>query len=375
MSITYIPVPTRLLLWGKAAGRCEYRGCNRSLWGDELTKAEFNTAYIAHIIAEKETGPRGHPILSEKLKKDISNLMLMCDVHHRLIDIYEVDEHPVKLLMEMKTEHERRIEVVTSLVEQQKSHILLYGANIGQHSSPVSWERTATAMLPNWFPADKPAIELGLKNSAYSDEIPDFWDIEKENLRRLFDKKVKQRLDMGDIHHISIFAIAPQPLLMELGRLLSDILMAQVYQLHREPPNWNWQDDAEKIEYLVNPPEYKNGKTVALALSLSATITHDRITNVIGSDVSIWTLSIASPNNDFLKSKEHLSLFRQTFRKLLDRIKAQHGHNTLLHVFPAVPVSVAVDIGRVWMPKADMALRIYDQNRATDGFQVALDIN
>ena len=115
-------------------------------------------------------------------------------------------------------------------------------------------------------------------------------------------------------------------------------------------------------------------KAVALILALSATITTDRVTDILGKDISIWTLTISNPNNDFLKTREHLSAFRRSFRKLLDVIKAEHGQNALLHVFPAVPVSVAVEIGRIRMPKADLALRMYDQNRGTGGFTFAFDI-
>jgi hypothetical protein len=75
-----------------------------------LTQAEFNSAYIAHIIADKPTGPRGDAILSEQLKSDLSNLMLLCNVHHRLIDIADVDGHPADLLRAMKERHEQRIE-------------------------------------------------------------------------------------------------------------------------------------------------------------------------------------------------------------------------------------------------------------------------
>jgi len=67
-----------------------------------------------------------------------------------------------------------------------------------------------------------------------------------------------------------------------------------------------------------------------------------------------------------------LRLFRQQFRLLLDRVKARHGQDVVLHVFPAVPLSVAVEIGRVWMPKADLPLCIYDQNRKLGGFTKAL---
>lgn len=213
-----------------------------------------------------------------------------------------------------------------------------------------------------------------MKNSSYTDAEPGYWQIERENLQKIFSSRVKSRLMAGDINHLSIFALAPQPLLIELGHLLSDIPAAQVYQLHREPPNWKWQDDTDAVDYIIQGPTNFDQKTVALVLALSATITIDRITNVLGQNVSIWTLTIAQPNNDFLKGREHLSAFRKSFRTLLDAIKAEHGQNTLLHVFPAVPVSVAVDIGRIRMPKADLPLRIYDQNMGTGGFTVAFDI-
>ena len=54
---------------------------------DGMIKYEFNIAYVAHIIADGAGGPRRDPVLSKKLKADISNLMLLCDQHHPLIDI------------------------------------------------------------------------------------------------------------------------------------------------------------------------------------------------------------------------------------------------------------------------------------------------
>ena len=57
--------------------------------------------------------------------------MLMCDEHHRLIDKIDVQGHPAERLQLMKASHEARIELLTSLQEDKKSHVLLYGANIG----------------------------------------------------------------------------------------------------------------------------------------------------------------------------------------------------------------------------------------------------
>ncbi len=373
MSVSYIPESVKLRLWGKSGGRCQYEGCSKALWIDELTKEEFNTAYIAHIIADKPTGPRGHSEHSEKLCADISNLMLMCDEHHRLIDKIDVEGHTVERLRLMKANHESRIELLTSLQEDKKSHVLLYGANIGVQSAPLSWKKAAHAMLPVRYPAESRAIELSLRNSAFEDNSSEYWTIERQNLQCNLNTSLRPRIISGDVEHLSIFALAPQPLLIELGRLLSDIPAAEVYQLHREPPDWRWQETPDGFAFRIEEPT-ETHLTVALNLSLSATIENARITNMLAQDnISIWRMTIPEPNNDFLKSRDQLRLFRQKFRILLDRVKARHGQDVVLHVFPAVPVSVAVEIGRVWMPKADLPLCIYDQNRKLNGFSKALE--
>jgi SMODS-associated and fused to various effectors sensor domain len=373
MSISHIPEKVKIRLWGKAAGRCQYDGCNKPLWLDSLTKAEFNSAYVAHIIADQPNGPRGHEKLSGELKADVSNLMLMCDEHHRLIDLEDVEGHPIEKLRQMKRNHEDRVELLTSIQKEKRSHVILYGANIGHHSTSISWDKAASAMIPERYPAEKPAIELSLKNSSFKDNEEDFWKIEREQLQRQFNMAVRPRLAMGDFNHFSIFGLAPQPLLIEFGRLLSDIPAAEVYQLHREPPGWKWQSHPENFKFIVRKPDTQH-KTVALNLSLSATIEEARITSIIGYESSIWTLTVDNPHNDFLKSREQLTQFRQIFRITMDQIKALHGQDASLYIFPAVPVSVAVEIGRVWMPKSDLPMCVYDHNREIGGFAKALDI-
>jgi len=229
MSVTSIPEKVKLRLWGKAGGRCEYDGCNDRLWLDSLTQSEFNTAYIAHIIADSADGPRGDETLSPQLKAELSNLMLLCDKHDRLIDKEQVREHPVKRLSEMKRKHEERIELLGSLAPDKQSHVLLYGANIGEQSPTLSLRNAVQAMLPEWYPSESRAIEIGLRNSSITDSTPDFWNLERLHLEQVVEQQVRPRLAQGDIRHLSIFAFAPQPLLIYLGALLSDIPAAEVW--------------------------------------------------------------------------------------------------------------------------------------------------
>ena len=53
--------------------------------------------------------------------------MLMCDKHHRIIDREDVEGHPVEKLIEMKKNHEMRIEMVTSIDEERKTMFYYMG--------------------------------------------------------------------------------------------------------------------------------------------------------------------------------------------------------------------------------------------------------
>ncbi len=372
MSHTSVPEKVRLRLWGKAGGRCEYDGCNERLWLDTLTQVEFNAAYLAHIVADSPDGPRGDEALSPRLKADLSNLMLLCDKHHRLIDKEQVDEHPVERLLEMKRKHEDRMELLGSLMPDKQSHVLLYGANIGEQSPMLSLRSAAQAMLPEWYPSESKAIEIGLQNSSVTDRTPDYWKLERIHLQYVVAQRVRPRLAQGDIHHLSIFALAPQPLLIHLGALLSDIPAAEVYQRHREPLSWRWQEDGDYQSYVVDEPKKIVGPP-ALVLSLSATIVDERILKIIP-NASIWKVSVPTPHNDFLKSRRQASEFRLVMRQTMDKIKALHGQDATIHIFPAMPVALAVELGRIRMPKADLPFAIYDEDRVNGGFRYALSI-
>lgn len=372
MSVSNIPPKVRIKLWGTAAGRCHY--CNKPLWEDLMTKAQYSTAYIAHIYGEKPNSARYHPVFSEQLKQDFSNLMLLCDVHHKLVDIEDVKGHPAEELIRMKREHEERIALQTTLDYTRRSHIVHYFARVGDEMPVVTWQQSKNAMFPNHYPAEAHPIEIGLRNSAFHDCEDNYWIIERENLRRQFNSKIRPRLG-NDISHLSVFGIAPQPLLIELGRLLSDISGVDVYQHQKEPSDqWGWSDECDdNTKFIIHEPRTSRTQ-VALNLSLSANISEQRIVSVLGNDTDIWTITIDSPNNDFLKTRNQLQLFRQQFRFLLNKVKTRYGENSTLHIFPALPVAIAIELGRVWSPKADLTMRIYDQNTQLNGFSHTFDI-
>ncbi len=365
---------TQYMLWGKAAGRCEFAGCNKRLWQSNITKEQVNIAQKAHIWAFSSGGPRGNDGIPDALLNNIENLMLVCHECHTLIDQDDDGEkYSVQILESMKAKHEQRIELATSISPEMQSNILMYGANIGEQSSPLTFTKAANALFPDRYPADSTPINLGLNGSPFQDHTEHYWLSEKRTLEENFERLVRPKLKDGYIEHLSVFGIAPQPLLIRLGSLLTDIPAADVYQLHREHVTWSWNYDSKTVNFIINKPK-ELFPIVALNFSLSATIDDSRIHAVIGKDISIWTITLENTHNDCVQSKEDLSSFRKIMRNLYDQIKLVHGENCNLHIFPAVPVSIAIEIGRVRMPKTAINLHLYDEQRNRGGFIHAFDI-
>ncbi len=375
MSKTAIPPKVANALWATAAGRCQFRGCNKLLIGDLIAgKRTGKFGYIAHIVADEAGGPRGDAVRSPLLAKDIDNLMLMCPVHHKAIDVDYLADYPEDALLAMKAEHEDRIEIVSDMDVDRVSHVVRFAATIGQRDSLVTTRSIFSAMPPDHHPAEGRTIDIELIGSERKDHEEAYWTEQNENLERLFARKIKERIEQREIRQLSVFALAPQPLLIRLGTLLGDIVPVSVHQKHREPDTWKWLPDQRRIAYKMN--EYSGNKAVpvALKLALSATVNDDRITSVLGEDTAIWSITCDQPGNDIMRRKDDLGTYKQLLRDLFNRIKAYHGEGVLLHVFPVLPASAAVETGRVWMPKADLAMKLYDQNRTAQAFVPTISI-
>ncbi len=369
-----IPVSVQCLLWGKAAGRCEFTGCNQPLWKSSVTQEQINVAEKAHIYSFSSGGARGNAGVAAGDLHDLSNLMLVCHACHRKIDrTSDGGRYTVSLLQQMKAKHEGRIEVASAIAPEKSSHVLLYGANIGDHSSPLNYSEAASALFPDRYPAADRAIELSVHNSSCCERDDRFWRNEAFELRRKFDRQVRLPAAEGEIQHLSVFALAPQPLLILLGSLLGDIVPCDVYQRHREPTTWEWPQDGETPLFLLRRPDWIED-SAALVFEVSATVCAERIRQVLGASVSIWSIGVASAHNDVVKSRRQKAEFRALVRTVLDQIKTAHGQGETLHVFPAMPVSLAVEAGRVRMPKADMPWIVYDQVAPRAGFVAALTI-
>lgn len=100
-----IGAKTRKMLWGRLASRCLFPDCRRPLVEDETETDDSSiVGDEAHIVAREPDGPRGQSDLTPEERDDFSNLILLCKVHHKLVDD-QPGTYTVNVLHRMKEEH------------------------------------------------------------------------------------------------------------------------------------------------------------------------------------------------------------------------------------------------------------------------------
>src|SRR4051812_14232778 len=99
-------VATQKRLFAVSGNRCAFRNCRQTLVDASTSKV---TARICHIKGNKLGSKRHDPNQSEAERQGFANLLLMCPIHHDVIDADDVT-FTVDVLRAIKAEHEAMYE-------------------------------------------------------------------------------------------------------------------------------------------------------------------------------------------------------------------------------------------------------------------------
>jgi hypothetical protein len=365
---------TRLQLFVRAGGRCQFDGCNKFLLEHPLTLTQGNFAQAAHIVAFHRGGPRGKTALSPSYTNDVGNLMLLCPQCHKLIDDHP-DRYTVAALEKYKQKHEERIYHVTGLGPDLKTTVVQLKARIAGQSVAIPVAQVTEAVAPR-YPMDARGHVIDL-TSIHGDGTS-FIDTASAEIKRCIERLYEPGMDVHETRHISLFALAPIPLLVFLGNQLSNKVPVDVFQRHRDTEDWVWKSSGTPVDYRFEKVrEGTDSATVALLLSLSGKVHLESLPKEIGAQFTIYelTLSTIDPSPTFLRLKDDLTRFKETYQVALRTIARECGQITAIHLFPAVPAPIAVLCGRELLPKVDPRLLVYDYDKRVGGFTLAIGVN
>ncbi len=299
--------------------------------------------------------------------------MLLCPKCHKLIDDHP-DEYPVAALHKYKESHEARIFHVTGLGPDRKTTVVQLKARIAGQAIAIPVAQVTNAVAPR-YPVDAKGhlIDLTAINSEGKVFIAEACRCISQKVERLYEPG----MDVHETRHISLFALAPIPLLIHLGSQLSNKVPVDVFQRHRDTEEWVWKETGTPAEYRFENIRKGEGRGVAVVLSLSGKIALDTLPPQIDKTFTVYEMTLANmePNPTYLRQREDLTRFKDVYQAALRTIARDCGGCEVIHLFPAVPAPVAVHCGRELLPKVDPKLQVYDYDKRLGGFIPMIEVN
>lgn len=233
---------------------------------------------------------------------------------------------------------------------------LRFTAHIGPHAPRISDAEVEGAIAPA-LACDPITISFDGK---YSDGRGASWSTAIDALR-----EAVLPAHQGT-EPLAVFGIGPIPLLVALGHLLGDKAAATVYERHRHraeiapAETWRWEEDGPELAWapLHLPRLQRDAKDVAVLLSISGRVDPAAVAEVLPQQHPQYEIRLEEPRVNVIRTRAQLAAFVLRWREVLEHIRSTYGDTVRVHVFPAVPVSVAVECGRR-MIQSDPTLRIY----------------
>ncbi|MDC0709619.1 SAVED domain-containing protein [Stigmatella sp. ncwal1] len=369
-----VPPDTKLRLAVAAGGRCEFRGCNLFLYEHHITGTGGNFAEAAHIVGFREGGPRGDDPGRPEDIHALENLLLLCPNCHKLIDD-RPEEFPRLVLEAHKREHEERIHQLTGLGPHLQTVVVQFKSRIHGQSVEIPLVDVRKAVAPRYPVGRKPYL---FDLTVLSDDGDSFYAAAQEVLRRDVRALYAKGTDVDAVRHISLFALAPIPLLVALGAQLSNKIPVELFQRHRDTQDWVWKTEGTPAQFSIHTLRNGTDPTkVAIVLPLSGPIAAERLPTAIDGQFTVYEISLEGQpsGTDFLRTRNDLIRFEATYRQLLSMIVGAHPSSREIHLFCAVPAPIAIACGHQILPKAQPALIVYDHVAVKGGFVFCLRID
>lgn len=357
--------------------------CARSLLDSEWGNVTVSLGQLAHNVGATTgpSSPRGDSAIPMQDRNREENLLLLCPDCHRKVDAPENSGiYTIEVLCEIKKQHEDMVAAATDFATQHRTLVVLTNATVRGSAALASHRQIAQALAaarraPYSVDGRQVRVEIDLSDNETDEWV---WERGKQRINEAV-AKVRADTDSGHVDHVSLFALAPIPLLVYLGHVLDDKIEVDIYRRARGNSDrvWCWQEDS------TEPPlfklSFKRANTTSVEavvlVSVSGTVSQTRIPDTL-KDLPLICLhpDKATPKLDLLDTPAAIDSFARTWRDLFGHIEQDLPRAKRLHVLAAVPVPAAVAMGRYRSRSANPNLLVY-QRQVNDTYVPAVEIS
>ncbi|WP_051549448.1 SAVED domain-containing protein [Nocardioides sp. URHA0032] len=370
-----IPDSVRNALWARCAGRCTL--CNRRLLGDARTYFHSAlAAQLAHNVGA--TDGEGSPRVSEDIvdREAEENLLLVCHDCHKIIDHKaHIHLYPREKLQALKQQHEDRIEKVTAQGGLTRTAVLRLGSNIHNALAIASRRDVGEVLIEDDCLALVESQWSGDFTCRVHGDVGDsaYWLGAEDTINKTI-RTIHQAIDQGDVEHLSVFAIAPIPVLVYAGSKLDDKVPVRIYQRSRDAAQgWRWNPTAPIVDF-EHTVTAGSGDDVVLTCGISAPIDRAKLpSNLHGATIVDLHPRDVAPSPTLIANEASLKNFADAWRTMLAIAEQTAPQAKRWHLVAATPVSLSVAMGQSFMRVAQPPVTVYE--RGETEYFTALEVN
>ncbi|WP_095497394.1 SAVED domain-containing protein [Paraferrimonas haliotis] len=344
---------TKETVWRDSFGRCMFTGCGEKLDYDEVSGTSGNYAYLAHNVASSEKGARGITELSEKLSNNPSNVLLLCDKHHRLIDKVAASDYPASTLSSMREEFGL---IANSLLDGLKYqpipvYAVLWPVN-SQTVSPPSYLQVANSLS-----RIKRRMHQQINILSHNEELlvdsPDvFWAQMPSIIQVSADKIIQQTKKFG--FNAALFGFGPTSALIGFGAKIGNKNAVTPMLRFRESGSWSWpaKDPIGEFYEVVGFDQLKKGTDFVINIALTAepqslVQASKSVCKYTGAQMITIRAKESFMGNGAIPHPEDGRAFTAVLQSMLHGLKSKYGAQTI-HLFPCASNAASVFIGQAY---------------------------
>lgn len=360
-------------IWVRAAGRCVL--CSAYLLGSN--RSFFHTAHgeVAHNVGatKGKKSPRGDSKLALEERARAENLLLLCHQCHRMIDAEGAGKvYTEDYLRTHKRTHEDRVRRVTDFPTLTDTAVVRVTGRVRGFFAPATDRQVVSALhFEDMQYAGEHPRDAEFEVSIDSEDT-DSWVWEEGK------KKIEAKLTAlkgSPYDTVSVFAMAPVPLLVFLGSKLGDKGDIRVFPRFRDAEDlaWCWRSATGPVSTFAVDSAGVDHETTDVVLSVS-------VSGAV--DVSAAPIDVArlpqvrlvagNLGPDAIQTKADHVAFALAWRAALARVETDYPLCTRIHLLAAVPVVAAIACGQHHMRDAQPLLIVYQ--RAEGGYVEALTV-
>jgi hypothetical protein len=382
-----IPKDVALKVWADAGARCMFEGCPEDLSHIPLYTKEARIGYLAHIVASDPGGPRGDPVLSHQLSKDRENVMLMCDAHHRLIDVFAPDAFSVTRLRAMREAHTTHVRRCLDALRYPQVRVATLFADLANLPTSFRESELNEAVLAIGRAMRPSGVVHYIRRTQRDDRRGlDFWTHylhEHENdIRELVSSFRRRDTETAPKGEVAVFPLHHVATLMLAGRIIGEAQAVHVFQYHRERQTWMWEAGAAPQEdgfFSLSGLDDREAPEVLLTLELTATVDEnalpDRLRAAVADGCLPWVrIRAREPSYACIRHPVDLDRFMGVARTAINRIQ-DVVRARQVHLIAISPASTVFCFGQMLQPGHHPTYSVYDRSDRESPFTIAFSVS